>query len=176
MPISYGEGAKKAFQRLETEILNTSFDQFIFVWRGPYASSGLLANSPSDFASTLTLRLCAPANLAPTTMTNIGFHARLLLCKQPEEGPDYINHPLAAAQTGMPSDANRRLAAIQCDILSNYGGMIAKNLVVLDRGILDECEWEDALVLQDDQYILWKKRGFVLCSVAETNVAIINSF
>ncbi|KAI1734988.1 HET-domain-containing protein [Xylaria scruposa] len=179
MPILYGEGAKKAFQRLQTEIMNISFDQSIFVWRGPYANSGLLANSPLDFADTPTLGLWAPANLAPTTMTNVGFHARLLFCKQDSY---YANHPLAAAEFDLLLDANRRLAAVQCDILSDDGVWKAvfvhlmllpgahcflngqkcnayrrnacKKLVFLDRGILDECEWEDALVLQDDQYDL----------------------
>ncbi|RYC53951.1 hypothetical protein CHU98_g12260 [Xylaria longipes] len=120
MPILYGEGPKKAFQRLQAEIINTSFDQSIFIWRGSYESSGLLAKSPSNFANTPTLGLWAPANLAPTTMTNIGFHARLLFRKKPENEADH---------------AGCRLATVQCDILS----------------VTDDCEWEDALVLQDDQ-------------------------
>ncbi|KAI1748973.1 HET-domain-containing protein [Xylaria castorea] len=167
MPILYGEGAKKAFRRLQTEIMRTSFDQSIFIWRGPYANSGLLANSPSDFANTPTLGLWAPANLAPTTMTNVGFHVRLLFGPQPKEGP---------------YDAYHRLAGVQCDILSGNGALKAAfvhlmllpgvhcflngkkcnayrrdactELVVLDQKILEECEWEDALLLQDDQYDL----------------------
>jgi hypothetical protein len=33
MPIIYGEGATKAFRRLQTEIMQNSFDQTIFAWR-----------------------------------------------------------------------------------------------------------------------------------------------
>ncbi|KAI0451251.1 HET-domain-containing protein [Xylaria acuta] len=169
MPILYGEGPRKAFQRLQTEIMNSSFDQSIFIWRGSYETSGLLANSPSDFADTPALGLWGPANLAPTTKTNIGFHVRFLFCKQPGHEADY---------------GGLRLASVQCDILSDdgiwrapfilliplpgvhcflngkkcnaYRRFACKELVVLDRSILDEGDWEDALVLQDDQYDLVK--------------------
>jgi hypothetical protein len=50
MPILYGEGLKKAFRRLQLEIIQTNTDQSIFVWRADRSSSGLLADSPRDFA------------------------------------------------------------------------------------------------------------------------------
>ncbi|KAI0441100.1 HET-domain-containing protein [Xylaria telfairii] len=169
MPILYGEGLKKAFLRLQTEIMKFSFDQSIFIWRGSYGSSGLLANFPSDFTNTPnTLRLWAPTNLAPTTMTNVGLHARLLLCNAPERF--------------LRMDESQRLAAVQCDILWNdgtwkapfvllvllsdvhcvlngqkckaYRRIACGELPIFDKSLLDDGYWEDALVLQNDQYSL----------------------
>ncbi|KAK1753685.1 heterokaryon incompatibility protein-domain-containing protein [Echria macrotheca] len=54
MPLIYGEG-KRAFRRLQEEILKTSDDQSIFAWHSPDYPVGaaveVLATSPSDFAS-----------------------------------------------------------------------------------------------------------------------------
>jgi hypothetical protein len=55
MPIVYGEGAKKAFNRLQNEIIKDSDDQSLFAWTTPSVECttlrGLLADSPADFAS-----------------------------------------------------------------------------------------------------------------------------
>jgi hypothetical protein len=55
MPLLYGEGAKKAFIRLQEEIMKDSDDQSLFAWTQPSAESttlrGLLADSPANFAS-----------------------------------------------------------------------------------------------------------------------------
>lgn len=77
MPVLYGEGGTRAFRRLQEEIIRTSFDQSIFVWRGDYKSSGLFAKSPSDFACTPRLSLWAPVSLAPFAMTNVGLSLRI---------------------------------------------------------------------------------------------------
>jgi len=51
MPIIYGEGAKKAFRRLQIEIMQISFDQSLLAWRSDSrSSSGLLATSWNDSA------------------------------------------------------------------------------------------------------------------------------
>jgi hypothetical protein len=47
MPLLYGEG-RKAFTRLQIEIVNSSEDDSIFAWEG-YAGCGLLAPSPAMF-------------------------------------------------------------------------------------------------------------------------------
>ncbi|KAF3762475.1 HET-domain-containing protein, partial [Cryphonectria parasitica EP155] len=55
MPMLYGEGAEKAFLRLQEEIMASSVDQSLFAWRDedaatrPSAKYGLLASSPLSF-------------------------------------------------------------------------------------------------------------------------------
>jgi hypothetical protein len=78
MPIIYGEGGRKAFRRLQMEIMQTSFDQSLFAWRGQYQNSGLLAREPSDFRGTPQLSLWGPRYLSPFTMTNVGLSVQLL--------------------------------------------------------------------------------------------------
>ncbi len=106
MPILYGEGAHKAFRRLQDEIIKTSFDQTIFAWRGPYESSGLLARTPADFADTPLLGLWRPNTLKPFVMTNIGLS---------------ISLPLQ----GLPSAPWHTVrAALQCDVSTDQGWKI----------------------------------------------------
>ena len=50
MPLLYGEGAIKSFQRLQIEIMQSSEDESIFAWTSDEPSSGLLAARPSCFA------------------------------------------------------------------------------------------------------------------------------
>ncbi|KAL8778401.1 MAG: hypothetical protein Q9213_007427 [Squamulea squamosa] len=50
MPLLYGEGAQKAFIRLQTEIINRSDDETIFAWTSNQHRSGMLATDPSFFA------------------------------------------------------------------------------------------------------------------------------
>ena len=54
MPLLYGEGADKAFYRLQSEILRTSTDESIFAWTTPWTKpweiSGLFAPHPKKFA------------------------------------------------------------------------------------------------------------------------------
>ena len=88
MPIIYGEGSKRAFMRLQTEIMNGSSDQTIFAWgrihsdwnsavenlwelmdrritmclsvEAGYPNGGLLALSPSQFALSADFRPIDP--------------------------------------------------------------------------------------------------------------------
>ena len=48
MPMLYGEG-KKAFHRLQLEIIRTSNDQSIFAWDCDVQTGGILADDPSKF-------------------------------------------------------------------------------------------------------------------------------
>lgn len=70
MPTLYGEGAESAFQRLQKEITETSFDQGILpAWRVKdhnRKSNGLLADSPVDFTNTPPLGLLVPVNQPDT--------------------------------------------------------------------------------------------------------------
>ena len=51
MPLLYGEGADKAFYRLQREILRTSNGESIFAWTAPWSFSGLLATHPRYFGN-----------------------------------------------------------------------------------------------------------------------------
>lgn len=54
MPLLYGEGRRKAFDRLQEEIMKDSDDQSLFAWtrssEDPASLHSLLATSPADFA------------------------------------------------------------------------------------------------------------------------------
>ncbi|EPE03441.1 het and ankyrin domain protein [Ophiostoma piceae UAMH 11346] len=87
MPIMYGEG-KAAFIRLQEEILKNSDDHSIFAWTSPHANPyklyGLLADSPSRFKSSTTVRQFLPSNDSDHTggewqVTNIGLRLKLLM-------------------------------------------------------------------------------------------------
>ncbi|OIW33093.1 HET-domain-containing protein [Coniochaeta ligniaria NRRL 30616] len=79
MPILYGEGLKKAFARLQREIMSKSDDQSIFAWyRSGTASDGLLAESPDDFRNSgLVIRDNVPHLRSPFSTTNIGLQITL---------------------------------------------------------------------------------------------------
>lgn len=49
MPMLYGEG-KKAFVRLQEEIMQRNADQSVFVWSSKKLTRSIFASSPSDFA------------------------------------------------------------------------------------------------------------------------------
>lgn len=75
MPMLYGEG-EKAFVRLQEEIIKTSDDMSVFAWTDPSADyssfRGLLANSPSEFASCKDLRCIPQSTIPPYRTTNKG--------------------------------------------------------------------------------------------------------
>lgn len=137
MPIIYGEGLKKAFRRLQTLIIQKSFDQTIFVWRGNYSTSGLLADGPADFAHTPELAIWAPRYLSPFSMTNVGVSIRVMDLSNArvkvssvsalqsgschtESGPTHESRvQMACPSTSAheaPGSNGVFLAAIQCDI------------------------------------------------------------
>ena len=51
MPLLYGEGAEKAFVRLQTEIMKDSDDESLFAWVSDQSHSSLFAGRPSYFAN-----------------------------------------------------------------------------------------------------------------------------
>jgi Protein kinase domain/Heterokaryon incompatibility protein (HET) len=83
IPILYGEGARKAFKRLQLQIIAVVPDQTIFAWRAKRENdnSGLLADSVADFAESYSI---VPSNqwstgLRPYSMTNVGMSIKLSL-------------------------------------------------------------------------------------------------
>ncbi|MCJ1379929.1 hypothetical protein MMC17_003032 [Xylographa soralifera] len=101
MPMLYGEG-KKAFLRLQEEILKQSDDHSLFAWRGiKIGQPGMLALEPEDFATCRNItneRVRTGRN--PYSVTNRGLSINLLL------KPWTIDTYLAVIMcSGMPADA-----------------------------------------------------------------------
>lgn len=90
MPMIYGEGGRKAFLRLQEEILKQTQDDSLFAWRAtdedatraPYR--GLLAASPADFASDVSIKSFYTSMAGPTTIQGDG-HV-LLSCAKYDDG------------------------------------------------------------------------------------------
>ncbi|TFA98847.1 hypothetical protein CCMA1212_009450 [Trichoderma ghanense] len=88
MPLLYGEG-RRAFTRLQEEIIQRTDDQSIFAWNSfddededPDALFGLLAQSPAQFKHAGSLQVLPPLPVyasAPSAMTNQGLRVQLYL-------------------------------------------------------------------------------------------------
>ena len=81
MPLLYGEG-RKAFDRLQLEIINNSDDDSIFAWSGDsYRYYGMLAPEPSSFVYSgdimPALSRSEPGQRPPYRMTNRGLEFHL---------------------------------------------------------------------------------------------------
>lgn len=79
MPLLYGEG-KKAFIRLQHEIIRQSNDHTIFAWRAAEpALRGLLAHSPSEFRDSKDIipRSVKASEVSEVSITNIGIRIKL---------------------------------------------------------------------------------------------------
>jgi len=81
MPMLYGEG-KRAFIRLQEEIMKNSDDQSLFAWTDPTAPPdsyhGLLAKSPADFVDSGKIMSYRDAG-APFSISNKGLRIDLYL-------------------------------------------------------------------------------------------------
>lgn len=112
LPILYGEGAKKAFRRLQLEIMTTSpFDHSIFSWRADRSDSGLLASSPSDFANTPSIQHLVSYLSVPFSMTNLGLSISCTLTDM-QEGE-------RVAPSRSAGSIHHVLAPLQCDIVDD---------------------------------------------------------
>ena len=77
MPLLYGEG-EKAFKRLQHEILHSTNDESIFAWIDDRVwTSGLLAESPANFAKSGGVKPINQFYRKPYTMTNQGLQIEL---------------------------------------------------------------------------------------------------
>ena len=72
MSLLYGEGAKKAFYRLQIEIMRTMDDESLFAWTSNQELSGMLAASPSFFAHSGNVSRGWKSPRRPYSMTNKG--------------------------------------------------------------------------------------------------------
>lgn len=117
----YGEG-KKAFMRLQLEILAVSDDESIFAWRDPNEiGGGLLAHSPKAFRDSAeivskafhTIQKWSPnSTRRPYLMTNKGLQLESPLATPFADcSCGYVKH-LAHESSAYPSDT--KLAPLQC--------------------------------------------------------------
>ena len=128
MPLLYGEGAEKAFLRLQKELLSTTTDETIFAWtpsasgRGLLASElmefasgrGLLASEPRDFAASHDVKIFDPDEIGarlPWAMTNMGFQFTLT----PRTWCDITPHPSSTVRTATALLIKLRCAIIDTD-------------------------------------------------------------
>ncbi|KAI4863278.1 HET-domain-containing protein [Hypoxylon rubiginosum] len=105
MPMLYGEGAEKAFVRLQEEIMKESDDQSLFAWvtstSPPDAIHGLLATSPSFFLHSNNIMPYQDWEpRAPYAVTNRGLGIDLHLTACDDGGGIY----LAALDCPVPPD------------------------------------------------------------------------
>ncbi|KAI4619315.1 uncharacterized protein J4E87_007565 [Alternaria ethzedia] len=96
MPMLYGEGAEKAFFRLQEEIIHNSNDLSLFAWTAVNGSStyrGILARSPDEFASLGNLVLEQDLRFNPDySMSNKGL--RIVTFLKPTEDSEDVIMPL----------------------------------------------------------------------------------
>ncbi|KAL8645687.1 MAG: hypothetical protein Q9210_006568 [Variospora velana] len=72
MSLIYGEGAKNAFRRLQIEIMNRDDDESLFAWTSNAELSGMLAQSPRDFANSGDIIRTGGSRSAVYSMSNKG--------------------------------------------------------------------------------------------------------
>jgi hypothetical protein len=93
MPLLYGEG-RKAFTRLQEEIIKQSSDQSIFSWINRGASRktlrGLLAQSPAEFRHSVNVRTVPDIACEPFAATNRGLSISLPLQRLGEDELEYL--------------------------------------------------------------------------------------
>ena len=102
MPLLYGEGAVRAFQRLQREIIRDSEDESIFAWMGDGGLSGLLAAAPADFASSGSVFRLVHYRRAPYAMTNKGLNIRFQGTATEIYGATLRSVPLNCSRDGRP--------------------------------------------------------------------------
>lgn len=88
MPTIYGEG-RRAFRRLQLEIIKTTNDHTIFAWQDSECDGDMLASSPSQFQGcqylrsvghdTYAARFRVPDPKPDFAMTNAGLHIQLAM-------------------------------------------------------------------------------------------------
>jgi hypothetical protein len=101
MPVIYGEG-KKAFMRLQLEIMRQDNDASIFAWTGRIPEDvGLLAVSPANFQDSANVRFDGYNTLRPSfSMTNEGL--RLDCFRVPDPDPSHLPFPTARRPSLVP--------------------------------------------------------------------------
>lgn len=131
MPLLYGEGAERAFLRLQLEILATTDDQSIFAWTAPDTSPmgwrGLLASSPKEFLGCPKLAIAdhADSKNPDCHMTPRGI--RITFSIEPvekKENDSYSSNEYLAVLFCRPSRGNNQNIAIR--LMRVYGNVFVR--------------------------------------------------
>lgn len=141
MPLIYGEG-RKAFMRLQLEILKKSDDDSIYAWKASLETSGLLATWPTAFedCSNIVQIFCPddPNPWLPVQMTSIGLEMR---ARYPRDDPYQSSvdreHGVQTISTAIPSEDQTYLMmyCAPCQDIRNPVTQIWKRG---DRGLMVE--------------------------------------
>jgi hypothetical protein len=172
MPMLYGEG-KRAFLRLQEEILRTSDDHSLFAWVGnpPYPDHGwrnLLANSPSEFKDAGSVTEFKHFKTKPYSMTNQGLGIVLPFVRHK---PNQIIAILNCQHRSSP----RKPLGIYLENLSNirdgpYARMVKNEICVVGDKRQREVElktlvipespqrWHEKWYGKKDAYVAWDER------------------
>ena len=119
MPLLYGEGADRAFFRLQVEILRTSNDESIFAWIAPLQFSDILAPHPEHFQDSGDFRpITGRTNTRPHyTMTNKGLQISIPSTDLPLSTASALTMQLYCNRTSR-RDLSRKIVASNRDSLS----------------------------------------------------------
>ncbi|RMZ86167.1 hypothetical protein DV737_g93, partial [Chaetothyriales sp. CBS 132003] len=117
MPLIYGEG-RKAFMRLQLEILKKSDDDSIYAWKAPLDRSGLLATWPDAFAESGNIVQLVfpddPTPWIPPVMTSIGLEMRARYERyDPHQDAIDAQHRVHTIHTSINTD-NEMLLVMYC--------------------------------------------------------------
>lgn len=129
MPLLYGEG-KKAFIRLQLEIIRKTDDESIFAWTSQPVSSGMLASQPGYFANSgdiITHYKHLKVRRSPYQMTNQGL-AFQVSCHVPIGDREFEDSALPALSKG-----TRLPLALNC-WRSGMNGPLAVTIVLFNSG------------------------------------------
>lgn len=115
MPLLYGEG-RKAFMRLQYEIIKQTNDDSIFAWTADQTTTGMLAYWPTNFANSRYVHERAPSRTyrGPYAMTNQGLNLPITWrAETSEEGqtklPTFLRIPLDCGICGPKGFKNIQL-------------------------------------------------------------------
>jgi hypothetical protein len=151
MPLLYGEG-KRAFRRLQWEIMRTSTDHSIFAWEitdeAAWGSNGLLASSPNDYRNSWNVREQRWPS-SSFSLSNRGLQIGLP-CIQSEEQPQRV---IALLNCYFESSASPRLGRVGV-VLDTYGGALYHRvqplpLVALDFEQAGKAKWKEICIAED---------------------------
>ena len=119
MPLLYGEGGRKAFMRLQLEIIRKSDDESIFAWTNStevYTWQGMLAPWPTWFIDSGDTRPYVKFPRPPYSMTNKGLEFRVPLYS-PSQG-----HMKVALNCTTKHGGGALLATIELDVVGDNVG------------------------------------------------------
>ena len=152
MPLIYGEG-KKAFERLQLEIIKISDDESIFAWfsdRGLLSNlvSGVLAKSPKDFARSGQVVRRDLRGKLPFAITNKGLHYRIPHPRGrfpwKKDGTTYTYMLLLNCGLENPSLNDSRVIALEFRQTQQFAGTIVRKKGIDDVIMLDSAIWNNA--------------------------------